>query len=33
MDDRVPEPAIDIEAIRWEGNNLVICELILGVPG
>jgi hypothetical protein len=29
MDDRVPEPAIDIEAIRWEGNNLVI----LGVPG
>jgi hypothetical protein len=37
MDDRIHEPAIDIEAIRWERMNgasdRVIDELILGQAG
>ena len=33
MDDRIHEPAIDIEAIRWERINLVIQGRVAGADG
>jgi hypothetical protein len=33
MDDRIHEPVIDIEAIRWERINLVIESRVAGADG